>query len=345
MPKVPKVREGKSPHTPTGEPARRSEPPRGARAADPRERTRAVLLAPASGRLRAARSGAEKKRAAEKERDAAALPKGKERAAARRSPRKGKKVPPGSVGAVIIRTLWKSPEEATRYLLSRAEGLVSDGVQPRLPVESYLDALVPVLAFIHEHAALFSDANLGAEVCAAAEAVAQELHAVPETALQAAAQRQLRTREREQESLSTGALLLTVYRDAVRRVARGPRGNLARERFGLADEVDARDGLQIAEGIERFLTAARELPEYVLEAGLSKRQLAGLRAQARVIRARTRHRREPGTFGGGQRFLVLHAALEYFFDRFSAAVTAKLFDLPFDRIRGLKLVPRPRDRA
>lgn len=336
---MPKVSKGANDRTATTQPA-----PRGDRAARS-ARDRKALMVPASGRFLAARSGSEKKRAAGPKRGGTAEGAPQRSAASRRRARTRPAAATGSVGAVVIRTPWGSTEEATRYLLTRAEGLVSDGVQPRLPVDAYLDALVPVLAFIHEHGALFADANLGPEVCAAAEAVAQELQSIPEAQLRALQQRQQRTREREQESLSTGALLLSVYRDAIRRVARGPRGNQARERFGLADEADARDGAQIADGIERFLLAAQEFPEHVSEAGLSPRQLAGLAAQARVIRARTRHRREPGTFGGAQRYLVLHAALEYFFDRFSAAVTAKLFDLPAERLRGLKLVPRGRDRA
>lgn len=248
------------------------------------------------------------------------------------------------VGAVVIHAAWETPEDAARYLLSQAEGLLSDGAMPRLPVDAYLDALWPVLDFIHQRAGLFAEANLGPKVCAAAELLAHELADLPEAREAVLRQRQARTQVREQEAVSTGALLLSVYRDAVRRVARGPRGNEARERFGLADDVDARDGRQVAASITRFLGAARAFPAYVREAGLSAGQLRGLAAQGRVIRARTRHRHQPGTFGGAQRYLVLHTALEYFFDRFSAAVTAKLFDLPVERLQGLRLCPRQRDR-
>src|SRR5215831_12490406 len=65
----------------------------------------------------------------------------------------------------LVQPGFPDSESASRYLLSRAEELVQDGVLPRRPIELYLDALVPVLSFIYARADLFSEANLGPEVC------------------------------------------------------------------------------------------------------------------------------------------------------------------------------------
>lgn len=227
-------------------------------------------------------------------------------------------------------------ESATRYLLTRAEDLVQDGVLPRLPLDPYLDALVPVLGFIYARAGLFAEANLGPEVCAAVEQIAQELQTAPDTSVPEPAP----ASTQEQDALSTGALLLTAYRDAIRRVARGPKGQQARTDFAVGEPVDARNPKQVAAAIAAFLEATRRHPEYVQEAGLSDNQLSGLGAQRRIVAAMGRTSRPPGTASGVQRTRVLRAALEYFFDRFSAAVSAKLIDRPEDRVKGLRLVPR-----
>lgn len=250
-----------------------------------------------------------------------------------------------STATATARLGFSDVESASRYLLSRGEALVVDGVLPRLPIDVYLDALVPVLRFINQRAALFAEANLGPEVCAAAEAIAHELQGETDQQVETVRRRQELTMAKEQEAVTTGALLLTVYRDAIRRVARGPRGQAVREHFGVADEVDTRDPQQLAAGMERFLQGAQRHPEYVQDAGLSPKQLDGLAAQRRVILARVRYKYQAGALAADQRLLVLHASLEYFFDRYSAAVSAKLFEQPEERVRGLKLVPRARDRT
>ncbi|MCS6912851.1 MAG: hypothetical protein RMK29_11790 [Myxococcales bacterium] len=235
-------------------------------------------------------------------------------------------------------------ETATRYLLSRAEELVQDGVVPRRPADVYLDALVPVLSFIYARAELFREANLGPEVCGAVEQIAQELQATPE----APPGRPDPVAAQTQEAVSTAALLLTAYRDAIRRVARGRRGEAVRAHFAVAESVDTRFPEEVAHAIQRFLDAARDHPSYVAEAGLSPRQLEGLAAQRRVILARLEQQRRAGlpTPSQARTARVLHTALEYFFDRFSAAVSAKLLDHPEERLRGLRLVPRdPGGRA
>jgi hypothetical protein len=243
----------------------------------------------------------------------------------------------------LVQRGFPDVEAATRYLLSRAEELVQDGVLPRRAADLYLDALVPVLGFIHDRAELFKEANLGPEVCAAVEQIAAELQAIPE-----APPGSTPPRGPSHEAVSTAALLLTAYRDALRRVARGPKGLAARTDFGVSASLDVRDPQQVADGIARFLTAAQAHPEYVADAGLSQKQLDGLAAQARVIVGLLRQQRQRGepTLKQVRTTQVLHTALEYFFDRFSAAVSAKLLDRPDERIRGLKLVPRdPRERT
>lgn len=243
----------------------------------------------------------------------------------------------------LVQRGFPDVEAATRYLLSRAEELVQDGVLPRRSADLYLDALVPVLGFIHDRAELFKEANLGPEVCAAVEQIAAELQAIPDTPRGSTP-----PRGPSHEAVSTAALLLTAYRDALRRVARGPKGLAARTDFGMGGSLDVRDPQQVADGIARFLAAAQAHPEYVADAGLSHKQLDGLAAQARVIIGMLRQQRQRGepTPKQVRTTQVLHTALEYFFDRFSAAVSAKLLDRPDERIRGLRLVPRdPRERT
>lgn len=240
----------------------------------------------------------------------------------------------------VIRPGFPDLESATRYLLQHAEDLVQDGVLPRLPVEPYLDGLVPVLTFIYARADLFREANLGPEVCGAVEHIAEELQGMSDVPM--GADTRLLRNPREQEAVSTGALLLTVYRDAIRRVARGPRGMAARAAFGMGDSAEMRHPEHVVQGIELFLKGAAQHPSYVAEAGLSAKQIEGLAAQRRVILGRLKLRRDQGAPSPAtlHRARVLHGALEYFFDRFSAAVSAKLIDHPEERVRGLRLVPR-----
>lgn len=303
------------------------------RAAQPGERTRKKTAAPpVPGRITAKKT---KLKVEPGKRAGASMDRG----ASGASRAKVAKVQrPKTPSLTLVRPGFPDADSALRYLLKRAEELVQDGVRPRLPFELYLDALVPVLAFIHARKEVFNEANLGAEVCAAVEQIAAELQAAPTSALAMVS----RTETPSHETISTGALLLTAYRDAIRRVARGSKGLVARHHFGTGDNLDVRNPEQVAGGIERFLDGAVRHPEYILEAGLSRKQLDGLAAQRRVIVAQTRERQLLGvpTVSSVQSVRVLHAALEYFFDRFSAAVSAKLFHQPEERVRGLRLVPR-----
>lgn len=280
-------------------------------------------------------------------------PRSSKRATEAAAPRTRKKASPtpGRLATTRVRTIRRSApppprlvqrgfpdvDTATRYLLSRAEELVQDGVMPRRPVELYLDALVPVLTFIYDRKDLFKEANLGPEVCGAVEQIAQELQTIPDLP----AGRPARPGH-TQEAASTGGLLLTAYRDAISRVARGPKGEAVRADFGVNDSIDVRSPEEVAAAIAQFLRAAERHTEYLIEGGLSTKQLEGLGAQRRVILARLEQQRRAGlpTPAQTRTSQVLHAALEYFFDRFSAAVSAKLLDHPEERLRGLRLVPR-----
>ncbi len=317
-----------------------AEPARPKKRAQPVERTRKKTAAPpVPGRITAMRQR-NASRAPEKAESARSSPTARSKANAKAGTAKRTRVASAAKkpSLILVRPGFPDADAALRYLLKRAEELVQDGVHPRLPYELYLDALVPVLTFIHARKEVFAEANLGAEVCAAVEQIAAELQAAPSSALD----RVSRTESPPHETTATGALLLTAYRDAVRRVSLGPRGLLARQRFGIGDTLDVRNPDQVASGIERFLDGAVRHPEYLQETGLSRKQLDGLSAQRRVILAQARERRILGvpSISSVQSVRVLHAALEYFFDRFSAAVSAKLFHQPEERVRGLRLVPR-----
>ena len=92
---------------------------------------------------------------------------------------------------------------------------------------------------------------------------------------------------------------------------------------------NSRDGQGLADGIARFLAAATRFPEVALDAGLSARQLSGLAAQERVLRAHLIQRKQQAmTAGLPQRVRIMHLALDLFFDRFEAALGARLWDQP-----------------
>ncbi len=239
-----------------------------------------------------------------------------------------------------LRAGFPDVESATRYLLTHAENLVEDKVYPRLPIEPYLDAMVEVLSFIHEYPERFAEANLGKEVCLAAEYIAIEIQTLPNVSLHVVPEEKMAN----QDLLSTAAVLLCAYQDAIRRVARGSSAAPVRAAFGLQTEVDSKDVDQILKGIGRFLSAAAQHPDYTIEAGISFGQLKGLEAQRRVLQQWVKKCQAGGIPQAStlKRAKVLHAAIEYFFDRFAAAMSAKFLDMPEERVRGLRLVPRNR---
>lgn len=261
-------------------------------------------------------------------------------------------------------------DQALDTLLGRGRERVEDGATPRLPVQSYLAALQPVLEFVRSQPALMDEPSLSPAMCRAALRVAQELTG-------GATGEPLRIPPpltvRHEEALRTGVLLLCAYRAAVERglspdperAAEGagesedvenaedvalraelaPLTQRARAEFGLDEALNlgsVRDGALLADRIARFLTAAERFPEHLIAAELTGAQLMGLMAQERVLRALAVQRDEASLLPGQPfRAQVLHAALECFFDRYSAALWVRLIDLPMARAAGLRLLPRP----
>lgn len=236
-------------------------------------------------------------------------------------------------------TGFSTPETAKQYLLMRASDLVEDGVYPRQALEPYLDALVKVLHFVHTHTELFAEAHLGWELCDAVEKIAMELHMLPHVRLDRLPQEA----DSQQELVGTAAMLLRSYRDSVRRVARGSQGLTVRAAFGLAEEVDAKLPTQVAAGIDVFLKAAEKHPDVLWEAGISAAQLRGLLAQKRVLSGWICRQPHATNRSEIKRVQILHAAVEYFFDRYGAVVSAKFLEQPALRLRGLSLIPRQQD--
>ena len=256
-------------------------------------------------------------------------------------------------------------DQALDTLLGRGRERGEDGATPRLPVQSYLAALQPVLEFVRSQPALMDEPSLSPAMCRAALRVAQELTG-------GATGEPLRIPPpltvRHEEALRTGVLLLSAYRAAVERglspdperegveggesaedialrAELAPLTQRARAEFGLDEQLglgSVRDGALLADRIARFLAAAERYPEHLVAAELTGAQLVGLMAQERVLRALAVQRDEASLLPGQPfRAQVLHAALECFFDRYSAALWVRLIDLPMARAAGLRLLPRP----
>ena len=232
---------------------------------------------------------------------------------------------------------------ALTALLQRARTLAEAGVQARLPVQGYLDALGSVLRFIAAHPALHAEVNLGAEMCGAVLRIAEELQGRPPQAPGLADPLAVPPplSVQHEEALRTGVLMLLAYRQAVQRGLRGARAAAARAEFAVDGEVATRDGSQVASGIARFLHAAERYPEVLVDAGLTGPQLLGLAAQERVLRALDAQRRDAAVATGSPyRTQVLHLALESFFDRYSAVLMVRMLSQPEEQLAGLALVPR-----
>lgn len=229
-------------------------------------------------------------------------------------------------------------QSAREYLMTHGENLLWDGVYPRLPVEQYLDRLVLVLAFVHRHVDRFSQAHLGQAVCAAVESIALELQMIPDIQLD----RIVEEKQVTHPFTATAALLLCAYREAIRHQL-PPKGNaVVSEAFGLLKTLNPRDAGQVAAAMDGFLLAAQVHPDWVAKASITDSQLKGLASQRRVLVGWVAQNQRLGnpTLAQVRRARVLHAAIEYFFDRYAAIVSAKFLDLPQERLRGLRLVPR-----
>lgn len=223
--------------------------------------------------------------------------------------------------------------ETVSLLLTRARDLLGMGTQPRQDRRGCLRALAPILSFIHDHAELCNEASLRPEVRRAVLRIAQELESpsVPPLSIPVPMPVQ------HEEAVRTGALLLAAYRAAVER-SEGTGPHVAA--FGCDEDTRPTDGIAVADGIARFLAAAINQPHVLVRAGLSGRQLAGLEAQGRVLRAHAAQRETAApSIDTEQRERTMHLVLEHFFGRFEAAVHARLSQQPALRQRALRLLP------
>lgn len=232
-------------------------------------------------------------------------------------------------------TLGSAPvcDQTVSVLLTRARDLLSMGMAPQHELALCLRAVAPVLSFIHDRAELGSEASLRPEIRRAVLRIAQELESpsTPPLPIPVALPVQ------HEEAARTGALLLAAYRAAVERCVADSRQRIA---FGCTEDTRPSDGVAVAEGIARFLSAAAAQPQIVLLAGLSGRQLAGLDAQGRVLRAQAAQRESATSAADvGQRVRTMHLVLENFFSRFEAALNARLSQQPMLRKLGLRLLP------
>ena len=233
-------------------------------------------------------------------------------------------------------------QAALETLLGRARDLSDEGAVPKVSVERCLLALAPVLKFIASEPALHAEVALSREMCGAVLRIAEEVQGEIPLApkLQAPLSIMAPQSVRPPEPLRTSALLLEAYRDAVRRALRGSTQAGLRAEFGLGNSLGLTDGKQLADSMCRFLHAAERFPDCVKAAGLQPAQLLGLAAQERVLRAMETQAEQQSTANDSQyRRKVLHLALEYFLERFAAALHLHLRSQPGRMAEGLSLLP------
>lgn len=227
---------------------------------------------------------------------------------------------------------------ARAYLLSHGGDLLRDGIYPRLPAEGYLNNLVKVLSFIHAHQAQFTQAYLGPDVCAAAETIALELQSLPDVPLD----RIPNEAQATHPFTATAALLLSAYQQSVRKTLTGASIQEKQVANYLPTSFQTKDAQQVASAIALFLEGARRFPYSWSRAGITATQLQGLASQERMLSGWVQHHQQRGnpSLAHVRQARLLHAALEYFFDRYAAIVSAKFLDLPAERLRALRWVPR-----
>lgn len=229
-------------------------------------------------------------------------------------------------------------ETARAYLLSHGSNLLRDGVYPRLPAEGYLNNLLKVLSFIHVNQTRFTQAHLGLDVCAAVETIALELQALPDIPLD-------RIPSEEQAThpfTATAALLLSAYQQSVRQALTSASSQEKIATTYLPNSFQTKDAHQVADAMALFLEGAQRFPVCWKRAGITATQLQGLKSQQRMLAGWVQHNQERGnpSLAHVRRARLLHAALEYFFDRYAAIVSAKFLDMPAERLRALRWVPR-----
>jgi hypothetical protein len=234
-----------------------------------------------------------------------------------------------------------SPASALATLLRNARDAFDAGELPQRPLAACLRALGPVLSFLHDQSALRDEPSLGPDRARAILRLAQELEGPVETPLAVP----LPLPVSHEEAIRTGVLLLAAYRAAIEKVAPQPLGDSLVAAFGLRQPVQVRDGDLVAAGLANFLTAAAAQPQLLVAAGLSRRQLVGLEVQERLLRAQQAERQQAERQSGQpQRSAILQLALEQFFDRFEAALIARLWAQPATQLRGLALIPAASSR-
>ncbi|MBL8631886.1 MAG: hypothetical protein JNM40_01595 [Myxococcales bacterium] len=260
------------------------------------------------------------------------------------------KLPLRSSNPALMMMASRRPTTASAALdtlLQRARQLCNEGIEPRLPIDRCLMALGPVLTFVANEPALHAEVALSREMCGAVLRIAEELQGKTPLAAKLRAPLTIVAPQspRHGETLRTSALLLEAYRDSVRRVLKGPSNAGLRAEFGLGNSLSLSDGKQIADGIARFLLAAQRFPDCIGSAGLQPAQLIGLAAQERVLRALEADAERQSTAQDSRyRQRVLHLALEYFLERFQAALHLHLSQKQSRLTEGLSLLPSQTQR-
>lgn len=235
-----------------------------------------------------------------------------------------------------------SASAALLTLIGRAKDLHAEGIAPKMSVERCLLALAPILKFVAAEPSLHAEVALSREMCGAVLRIAEELQGLTPLApkLRDPLSIEPPRSARHGETVRTSALLLEAYRDAVRRGLRGTSQPGLKAEFGLGNELTLTDGQKVADGIARFLHAASEHQDVIRAAGLLPAQLLGLAAQERVLRALEADIRQQATASESTyRRRVLHLAIEYFLDRFQAALHLYLRGKSSRLKEGLALLP------
>lgn len=261
------------------------------------------------------------------------------------SPSLSPAMPPPARGEAVAPRQFADARSALDTLLQRAADLATEGVEPRLPAPRYLEAIGPVLRFVATQPLLHDELSLSREICGAALRIAEEILGRPASApglaepLFVPPPRDVR----HEEALRSAVLLLNAHRAALD-TALGDRTDgdrSARAEFAVAEMLSMRDAERVGEALARFLLAAERWPHALAKARIKPAHLVGLAAHGRALRHYEEDRaRLAVTAGAPQRARILHLALEYFFDRYAAAVCVRLIGEPAAQREGLALVPK-----
>lgn len=144
------------------------------------------------------------------------------------------------------------------------------------------------------------------------------------------------------ELIAEAAAAVYAARDAVARIARGPRGARVARAFGLGEPCDARRPSHLLRALRRIAEGARAHPQAAADAGLLEEDLAGLGELSRDLAALPGAR--PGADDESSALRAAQAGLRAFFDLVAAKATLALSGDPDERDRLLSLLPRADDR-